>query len=176
MENVPKTISFRTDEVTSEKMEKIKKLVFEGRDVSNALILRTAIDFLHDNYGKGMSDTEDTFELVKAYITTAFLKAPQWKVEELNNVLWAVQHVYEEHLQEETEEIARLFNMDEPITVARLVRFKSREVPETFLRIMGIDEEEYSGLSHDELADLLLNKFSEDSFRKKAKTLFKMVF
>lgn len=172
MGNIPKTISFRTDEITSQKMEKIKELVFEGRDVSNALILRTAVDFLHDNYGKGITDVQDTFEVVKAYITVAFLIEDTVDFGKLDYMLYAVERVHEEQYQEETEEIARLYNDENPITIGKLIRFKNRIVPETFLRIMGIDEEVYSNLSEDELADLLLKKFTEEEFRADAKRLF----
>lgn len=172
MGNIPKTISFRTDEITSQKMEKIKELVFESRDVSNALILRTAVDFLHDNYGKGITDVQDTFEVVKAYITVAFLIEDTVDFGKLDYMLYAVERVHEEQYQEETEEIARLYNDENPITIGKLIRFKNRIVPETFLRIMGIDEEVYSNLSEDELADLLLKKFTEEEFRADAKRLF----
>lgn len=175
MESIPKTISFRTDEVTAKKMEKIKDLVFEGREVSNALILRTAIDFLHDNYGKGISNTEDMFEVVKSYITATYLKQQTVEFDELDSLLWEVKQVFDEHYQEEIQEIAMLYDDENPITIAQLIRFKSRELPETFLRIMEVDDDEYSNLSTDELAELLMKKLSDDSFKEKAKTLFKMV-
>lgn len=174
MDSIPKTISFRADELTSQKMEKIKDLVFEGREVSNALILRTAIDFLHENYGKGITDSQGTLEVVKAYITAAFLNADTVNFDTLDNILFAVEQVQEEQYQEETEEIASLYNDENPITIGKLVRFKHRIAPETFLRIMGIDEEDYSNLSDDELADFLLKKFTEEKFRADAKRLFRI--
>ncbi|WP_318615309.1 hypothetical protein [Sporosarcina sp. YIM B06819] len=172
MENVPKTISFRTDEITSEKMEKIKKRVFEGRDVSNALILRTAIDFLYDNYGKGITDTENVFGIVESYIIVTFLKREEFDSSELEEFLDEVQRVYDDCLQEEIEEIAKLYSEETPITIAQLVRFKSRNLPEIFLRIMEVDEVEYVDLSDDELADFLLKKFSEEEFKINASELF----
>ncbi|WP_342510911.1 hypothetical protein MKY34_12165 [Sporosarcina sp. FSL K6-1522] len=176
MGNVPKTISFRTDEITTQKMEKIRQLVFEGRDVSNALILRTAIDFLHDNYGKGISATEDILEIVEAYIKVAYLSRPQVDLKGLGDFLGEVKEVYDEQYPVETLEIAKLYDDENPITVAQLIRFSNRMLPETFLRIMEVDEVEYVDLPDDELADFLLKKFSEDSFREKAQTLFKMIF
>ncbi|WP_332647121.1 hypothetical protein [Lysinibacillus sp. 54212] len=176
MESIPKTISFRTDEITTQKMEKIKERVFEGREVSNALILRTAVDFLYDNYGKGLSDTEDVFEVVKAYVITTFLKQDDYNSGELEKFLGELEQVYEELLQEETEEIAKLYDMENPIAVAQLIRFKSRELPVTFLRIMEVVENEYKHLSDDELATLLLNKFSNEDFKLKASELFFMEF
>ncbi len=175
MNNIPKTISFRTDDVTNQKMEKIKELVFEGRDVSNALILRTAVDFLHDNYGKGISDTEDVFEIVKAYVKVAYLNRTKVDFEALDEFLYELEQVYDEHYQEETLEIAKLYDDENPITVAQLIRFNDRKLPDTFLRIMEVDERDYVELSDDELAEFLLNKFLDGEFKIKANKLFKIV-
>jgi len=175
MDSIPKTISFRTDEITTQKMEKIKERVFEGREVSNALILRTAIDFLYDNYGKGITDTENVFEIVKSYVITTYLKRAEYDSGELEDFLRELEHVYDELLQEQTEEVAKLYAQESPLTIAQLVRFKSRELPETFLRIMEVDEDEYIELSEDMLADFLLAKFSDEEFKIKANELFKIV-
>ena len=112
-------------------MEKIKERVFEGREVSNALILRTAIDFLYDNYGKGITDTENVFEIVKSYVITTYLKRAEYDSGELGDFLCELEHVYDELLQEQTEEVAKLYAQESPLTIAQLVRFKSR----SFLRL-----------------------------------------
>ncbi|MFK5709834.1 hypothetical protein [Lysinibacillus boronitolerans] len=175
MESIPKTISFRTDEITTQKMEKIKERVFEGREVSNALILRTAIDFLHDNYGKGLSDTEDVFEVVKAYVKVTYLNKPRVDFGALDDFIYDLRQVYDEQDIEETLEIAKLYDDENPITLAQLIRFNDRKLPETFLRIMEVVEEEYIELSDDMLADFLLTKFSDEEFKIKAKRLFKII-
>ena len=175
MDSIPKTISFRTDEITSQKMGKIKDLVFEGREVSNALILRTAVDFLHDNYGKGISNTEDLFEVVKAYVKVAYLSRSRVDFGALDKFLEEMKQVFDEQYQEETLEIAKLYDDENPITIAQLVRFSDKKLPYTFLRIMEVDEDDYIELLDDELANFLLTKFSEEEFKTRANRLFKIV-
>lgn len=171
----PKTISFRSDDVTSQKMERIRNLVFEGREVSNTLILKTAVDYLHDNYGKGLSDTEDVFKIVKAYITVAYLYRARVEFDVLDGFLSEVEQIYDEHYPEEVLEIAKLYDNESPITIAQLIRFSNRTLPETFLRIMEVDKEDYIELTDDELAEFLLNKFSDEKFKFKANKLFDIV-
>lgn len=172
MEGSPKTISFRADEETFEKIEQLKKNLFEGRETSNSEVLRYAINYLENHYGRGIADTDKFLDLVKSYIKAAFLNDPSLNFSGINEVLNAVEVAYEEHYVEEIEEIGKLYNEEEPITVAQLVRFKHKTVPLNFLKNMGVDEEEIKDLSNDDLADLLLKKFSEEEFKKKAKTKF----
>lgn len=172
MENIPKTISFRTDEETIEKMMQLKKRVFDEPDISNSEIIRYAIDYLTNNYGSGMANSELFFDLVKSYIKVTFLNAPRVNFEMLDEVLYAFEKVYEEYDNEEIEELGKLYDEEKSITMAQLIRFKYTSVPLTFLRVMGEDIELLEEYSDDDLANFLLQKFSEDKFKKDAKRLF----
>ncbi|WP_422659063.1 hypothetical protein ACK8P5_00495 [Paenibacillus sp. EC2-1] len=172
MENASKTISFRADEETLEKMEQLKKNLFKNCELSNSELLRYSLNYLDSHYGKRMADTEKMYELVKSYIKAVFLNASRVEFGMLDDILYALEDVYAEYYVEEIEELGKLYDELEPITVAQLVRFKHKSIALIFLRIMGEDVEELESISDDDLANFLLKKFSEEVFKKEAKRLF----
>lgn len=172
MENTPKTISFRLDDATLESMEYLKKNLFKDKEVSNSELIRYALTYLQSSFGRGMADSEYFYELVQSYIKTIYLKAPSPNFRMLDEVLYAMERAYGEYSVEEIEELGKLYDELNPITVVELIRFKNKIVPITFLSIMGEKESELEVLSETELADLIMKKFSEEEFKKEAKRLF----
>jgi hypothetical protein len=174
MENSPKTISFRADDNTFSKLEKLKSEIFKNEEMSNSEVLRHAVDFLASNYKKEILDLNDFLGMAKSYVTTAFLLASDNNadIKILSDLLFAIDRVDEEFNPEEVKELGSLYNEDEPITVARLIRFKHKSTPITFLGKMGIPEEDYQELSDDELADFILEKFKDKEFKEQARLLF----
>jgi hypothetical protein len=174
MENSPKTISFRTDENTFSKLEKLKNEIFKDAEMSNSEVLRHSVDFLASNYKKEILDWEEFLGMAKSYVIAAFLIASNnnddFKI--LSNLLLAIERVNDEFEPEEVKELGSLYDEDEPITVARLIRFKHKSTPTTFLEKMGIPEEDYKELSDDELADFILEKFKDEEFKEEARLLF----
>lgn len=176
--NTPKTITFRTDEETYEKIEKLKETLFRGKDVSNSEVLRYAIDSLYINRDKVFFEEEEVRNLVQSFITVGFLRSatlnPFNKVDFdlLANVSLMIDEVYEDYSYSEIKEAYKLYNDDENITIGKLVRFKNRILPQLFLQVMGAWKEEHESLSNDELADFILAKFTEEDFKKGAKEKF----
>lgn len=176
--NTPKTITFRTDEATYEKIEKLKETLFSGKDVSNSEVLRYAIDSLYINRDKVFFEEEEVRNLVQSFITVGFLRSatlnPFNKVDFnlLANVSMMIDEVYEEYSYSEIKEAYTLYNDEETITIGKLVRFKNRILPQLFLQVMGAWKEEYESLSNDELADFILAKFTEEDFKIEAKEKF----
>ncbi|AHN24440.1 hypothetical protein [Lysinibacillus varians] len=172
MENTPKTISFRLDDATLESMEYLKKNLFKDKEVGNSELIRYALSYLQSSFGRGMADSEYFYELVQSYIKTIYLKAPSTNFRMLDEILYAMENAYGEYTVEEVEELGKLYDELNPITLVQLIRFKNKIVPITFLKIMGQDEDELEDMTETKLADLILQKFSEEEFRKEAKRLF----
>ena len=176
--NTPKTITFRTDEATYEKIEKLKEILFQGKDVSNSEVLRYAIDSLYNNQEKVFFEDERILEVVKSFITFGFLRSADFNefnqvdFKLLENILGMIDEVYEDYEISEIKEAGKLYGSDETITKGKLVRFKHRIVPELFLKVMHSWKEEYKNFTDDELVDLILDKFAEESFKNDAKIKF----
>ncbi|TKI44840.1 hypothetical protein [Lysinibacillus tabacifolii] len=172
MENNTKTISFRLDEKTLEKMEFLKTNLFSDKELSNSELIRYSLNYLEGSFGRGMADNEKFYELVQSYIKTIYLRAPSTNFRMLDEVLYAMEEAYGEYSVDEVEELGKLYDELNPITLVELIRFKNKIVPITFLSIMGVDEDELEEMTETELADLIIKKFSEEEFKKEAKRLF----
>lgn len=175
--STPKTITFRTDEETFNKLEMLKEIYFSERDVNNSDVLRYAVDSLYSNREKVFFEEEEVRDLVKSFITVGFLRSAT--LNRLNIVDFnllaelsvMIDEIYEEYTYSEIKEAYKLYN-DETITIGKLVRFKNRILPELFLHVMGVWEDSYGRLSDDDLADCILEKFNEDEFKKNAMEKF----
>jgi len=172
MDNSPKTISFRCDEKTWALLENIKIEIFDDKEMSNSEILRYALDFLYTNYSKENFDWDEFLEMMFSYIKAAFLLAQRTDYNYLDSIEYMINDLIEEHTLEEIKEVASLYNEEEPITVAKIIRFKNRLTPITFLKQMGVWESVYEKLSDDEIAELIMLKFTQEEFKKEAKRLF----
>lgn len=172
MDNSPKTISFRGDEKIWELLENIKKEVFDDKKVSNSEILRYALDFLYTNHSKEYFDWDEFEGLMFSYIKGAFLLADRTDFKLLDSIVDIITDLIPEHTLEEMKEVASLYNEDEPITVAKIIRFKNRLTPITFLKVMGVSESVYGKLNDDEIAELIMVKFTQEEFKREAKRLF----
>ncbi|MBP2241744.1 hypothetical protein J2Z40_002316 [Cytobacillus eiseniae] len=172
MENNTKTISFRLDEKTFEKMEFLKANLFSDKELSNSELIRYSLNYLEDSFGRGMADNGKFYELVQSYIKTIYLRAPSTNFRMLDEVLYAMEETYAEYSVEEVEELGKLYDELNPISLVQLIRFKNKIVPITFLKIMGEDVDELEEMTETELADLIMKKFSEEEFKKDAKRLF----
>jgi|GEM_PF-5503986 len=176
--STPKTITFRTDELTFEKIEKLKESLFEGNEVSNSEVLRYAIDSLFNNQNRATYDDEEIIKLVQSFITVGFFKSVSDNKSDLvnfnllANILGVVQEAYEDFEIGEIREVGNLYIDDETITIGKLVRFKHRLLPMLFLQVMKVDSNYYNDLTDDELADFILDKFADDGFKNRAEKLF----
>lgn len=176
--STPKTITFRTDESTFEKIERLKEILFEDKEVSNSEVLRYAIDSLFNNQNRVTYDDEEIIKLVQSYITVGFFKSVSENKYDLvnftllTNILAVVQEAYEEFEIGEIREVGNLYIDDETITIGKLVRFKHRLLPILFLQVMKVDFDSYNDLTDDELADFILSQFADDDFKKGAEKLF----
>lgn len=178
--------SIRLTDDTLNKIEKISEKIFknEGKELNTSDIMRYAIDFTFSNQYKPNLDGEEILELMKDYIKVAYFSnySPyvnaktftlnKGNVEKLKETLSAVEDVYSEFEYEEVKELGLLFSEDEPITLAELLRFEYRLMPETFLKFMGVKEEEYMLLSDKELANLIAKKIKNEEFKSRAKMMF----
>lgn len=195
MEKVNKTVSFRLDEETLEKIDFIKKHILKNEEASQSELLRSAINFMYENKEQALLEKGDVIDFVNYYVRTAVLQSyvnfplremfgrsksllfhlsDSEKYRLLDDLLMEINRVYEEHYLEEVVEIGTLYDDENPITLAKLVRFKHRDLPELFLSLMGVDEKVFEDLNDDELADYILEKFNEPNFKKIAKERFFM--
>jgi len=175
MDNQSKTISFRIDGITSKRLEDIKGYV--SKDAHNELnlsdLLRYCVEFTEKNFHNKSLSWEEIMEIIKSYATTAFFRAHGRKdLKYLDVLLDEIERTNDEYILEEVREVRTLYNEEEPITLVRLLRFKSRLMPSVFLSFLGVDEEEYTHLIDDELADFINKKLGEEEFRSNAVRLF----
>lgn len=178
--NTPKTITFRTDEATYEKIEKLKETLFQGKEVSNSEVLRYAIDSIYNHQDKRFYDDDEILKLIQSFILAGFFKSA-YDIDELYSfvnyeilasILGMVEEVYGDHTFPEVREFGGLYIDEEPLTIGKLVRFKHRTLPVWFLKAMREWKKEYEDLTDEELADLILKKFSDERFKKNAEELF----
>lgn len=181
MDKNNKTVGFRVDEETLNKMEFIKTSILKNSNASHSEVLRRSINFMYENKEQALLEKGDVFEYVKDYINVALLKF-EYPDENLDKdnlpelLLYELNKVYEEYSLEEITELGTLCDEENPITLAKLIRFKSRELPELFLSLMDVRREAYKDLSDDELAEFIVIKFANNEFKQKASEHFNMVF
>lgn len=196
MEKINKTVSFRLDEEIVEKIDFIKRHILKNEEASQSELLRSAINFMYENKEQFLLDKGDVINFVNYYVRIAvlqsFVKPPIQEIfgegrsfmfhlskseryELLEDLLTEINRVYEEHSLEEVVEIGTLYDDENPITLAKLVRFKHRDLPELFLGLMGVEEKVFEDLNDDELADYILKRFNEPNFKKTAEERFFMM-
>ncbi|MDN4493596.1 hypothetical protein [Ureibacillus aquaedulcis] len=194
MEKVNKTVSFRLDEETANKMSFIKENILKNDDASHSELLRSAINFMYENKEQALLEKGDVIDFVKYYIKVAVLQSetlaqystPRGRLEQLNEhrvgnkydlldeLLYEIDKAYEEYYLEEIVELGKLYDEENPISFAKLLRFKHRALPELFFELMGVERNEYKDLDEDELADLIVEKFNDEEFKLRAKEQFFM--
>lgn len=193
MEKINKTVSFRLDEETVEKIEFIKKHILKNEEASQSELLRSAINFMYENQEQYQLSKGDVINFVHYFVKIAvlqsFVKTPIQEIfgqgrsfmfhlskseryELLEDLLTEITRVYEQHSLEEVFEMGTLYDDENPITLAKLVRFKHRDLPELFLGLMGVDKKVFEGLNDDELAEYILERFNEPNFKKTAEERF----
>lgn len=175
MENQSKTISFRIDGATSKSLENIKGYISENdhNELNLSDSLRYCVQFTEKNFHNKSRNWEEIMEIIKSYVTTAFFTAHGRKdLKYLDVLLDEIERANNDYDLEEVQEVRTLYNEEEPITLVRLLRFKSRLMPSIFLSFLGVDEEEYNHLVDDELADFINKKLNEEEFRNNAVGLF----
>lgn len=195
MEKVNKTVSFRLDEETANKMSFIKENILQNDDASHSELLRSAINFMYENKERALLEKGDVINFVKYYIKVAVFQSetlsqysiPGERIEYfrsrnrkgnkytlLDELLYEIDKVYEKYYLEEIVELGNLYDEENPISFAKLLRFKYRALPELFLELMGVERNEYEDLNEDELANLIVEKFNDKEFKLRAKEQFFM--
>ena len=186
MEKSSTVKSIRLTNETLTKIEKIIEKTFkkEGKELNTSDVIRYAIDFTFSNQYKVNLDEEDILELMKDYIKVTYfrnslpyvgaknIELNKANVTKLEETLYAVEEVYREFEYKEVKELGLLFNEEEPITFVDLLRFEYRLMPETFLKFMGVKEEEYMSLSDKELANFIAKKMKNEEFKSRAIAMF----
>ncbi|MED1085486.1 hypothetical protein [Bacillus mycoides] len=186
MENNSRLVSLRISEEIIKMISEIRNKLYkkEEKELNTSDILRYSIEFTFYNMNKQNMDWEDFMELMKAYIKTAYFNryTPQiyehspslnrQNVELLDNILYAVEQMAEEYETEEVKELNLLYSGDETMTLAQLLRFRHRLMPETFLNFMGVVHEEYVHLSNSDLANFIEKKLRDNNFKERAKVMF----
>lgn len=172
-----KTISLRIDEATSEKLETVKKYLSEDHpyEISLSDSIRYCIEMTEKNFFNDSLRFDNLLQIIKSYLTAAYLSGEGIiNFDNLDRFHGHIEKLYEEHSIEEIEEVGLLYNTEEPISFARLLRFKNRLMPSIFLTCMGIKNKQYKNLNDDELADFISQQFLEDEFKNKAVELFRI--
>lgn len=181
-----KTISLRITDETNTKIEKIMKLMQdkEGKDVNTSDVLRHSVDLAFTSLTRNLVDQQEFLELMKGYIKAAYFRIynpiintdsyilNRSNVDKLEFILDSIEDLYSEYDFNEVRELGLLFDEENSITIAELIRFKYRLLPETFLSFMGVSEDEYLRLSDTELANLLAKKLLDESFKTRAQIMF----
>jgi len=111
-------------------------------------------------------------EYAKSIIKAMYLISDGLTFDTIEKAMDAYERVTKKFSVEEIDALGRLYNQENPITFAGIISSDFRIVQLTFLERMGELRDDLEPLSDQELKNLIMKKFLDEKFRKRAEKLF----